>query len=85
MRRKAAEKVRESKEDLKELEQDYEDLKYHLAEKIDDITQEWDEIASKIMAVEIKPRKTDIQVDTAFLVWQPYWVAGNGASISAVE
>ena len=85
MRRKAAEKVRESKEDLAELEQDYEDLLNELEDKISDITKEWDVIATNIVPKEIKPRKSDIQVDTAFLVWQPFWVANNGASISAVE
>ena len=85
MRRKAAQKVEASKEDIEKFEQDYRDLETDLKKKLDQIRMKWDKVSTGITRKEIKPRRTDIKIDGTFLVWQPYWVTENGSKTSALK
>lgn len=83
MRRKAAEKVDAVKDDLIDLEEDFKDLEDELKTKLDEITSKWDEVAKGIEPKMIKPRRTDIKVNTSILLWHPYWVNKSGDKVSA--
>jgi len=84
MSRRASEKIEESKEDLKELEFDYDEMKKEMSEKLNEIKEEYEEFANKVSKVEVKPRKTDVKVSKVLLVWYPYWLS-NGEEYSAVQ
>ncbi|MBT8231195.1 MAG: hypothetical protein HKO66_12520, partial [Saprospiraceae bacterium] len=71
MSRRAAEDVEESKEEIEELEFDFENLKKELQEKVDDIKSTWDSAMENVIKKEIKPRRTDVKVDNAIFVWYP--------------
>lgn len=71
MRRKASQRLEESKEDLLELRDDYRDLEKELQQEIEKIRDEWDTIANNIEVTEIKPRRTDIDIEEVMLVWYP--------------
>jgi len=83
MRRKAAEKVDAVKDDLIDLAEDLEGLEADLKTKLDEITAKWDEVAQGIQTKVVKPRRTDVKVNTSILVWHPYWVNKQGARVSA--
>ncbi len=83
MRRKAKEKVRESEEDLEMLEINYQDLQKELNEKLDDIRAKWEDISKGIQKHEIKPRRSDVNVENIILVWHPIWVSDHGKRVSA--
>jgi len=83
MRRKASEKVEAVKDDLMDLQEDFEALEAELKMKLDEITVKWDEVAQGIQAKIIKPRRSDVKVDTSIFVWHPYWVNGKGERVSA--
>jgi len=83
MRRKAAEKVEAVKDDLIDLQEDFESLEAELKNKLDEITLKWDEVAKGIQPKVIKPRRSDVKVDTSVLVWHPYWMNEQGAIVSA--
>jgi len=84
MSRRASEKIEESKEDLKELEFDYDEMKKEMSEKLNEIKEEYEEFANKVSKMEVKPRKTDVKVSKVLLVWYPYWLS-NGEEYSAVQ
>ncbi len=84
MSRRASEKIEESKEDLKELEIDYDEMKREMSEKLNLIKEKYEEFANDLSKVEVKPRKADIKVDKVMLVWYPYWISG-GERFSAVQ
>ena len=85
MARKAAEKVRESEEDLEVLDQAKRDLENELHYKLEDITHKWESVEKEIIKKEITPRRTDIKVVDPILVWYPYWASGEGVRHSALE
>lgn len=85
MARKAAEKVRESEEDLEVLDQAKRDLENELHYKLEDITHKWELVEKEIIKKEITPRRTDIKVVDPILVWYPYWASGEGVRHSALE
>lgn len=85
MARKAKEKVRESEEDLYELQMVREDLEKELHEKLDEIRDKWEEIGKDISKKEINPRRSDVKIDNVFLVWYPFWLGNNAQKISAVR
>ncbi len=77
MARKAKEKLRAAKEDLYELQYAREDLERELKEKIERITQKWEEKEKAISKREIKPRRSDVIIDNVMLTWYPYWVGND--------
>ena len=84
MKRKAAQKLRASEEELEELQADFELLEQELQEKLEELKTKWEQISDGVTIKKIKPRRTDVKVDTAMLVWQAYWVAENGDRVSAL-
>jgi hypothetical protein len=85
MRQKANQKVEESMEDLEELHEDFQSLEIELKEKLDRISEEWDEIASDVEVREIKPRRSDVSLNYVFLAWIPYWKSSDGKTVSALR
>ncbi len=85
MARKAAEKVRESEEDLEMLDQAKRELENELHHKIEDISHKWESVESALIKKEIAPRRTDVKVIDPIIVWYPYWVGGDGKRHSALE
>jgi len=77
MKRKAKDKVQESKEDLEALDDDYGKLQDQLQEALDEVTEKWDDLAEGVTVKEVKPRRTDIKIDTVLLAWNPVWVAAS--------
>ena len=71
MRRKASQRLEESKEDLMDLQDDYMEMENELKEKAEELREEWDRIAEGISVVEVKPRRTDIVVEQVMLAWFP--------------
>ena len=83
MRRKASQKVQESKEDLEALQAQYEELDQELNQSLDEIRTKWNDIANDIDSKEVSPRRTDVKVDNVLLVWHPFWVNDRGEFVSA--
>ena len=83
MKRKAKQKLQDNREDLEELQEDYADMEEKVKEELAEIREKWEAFSDGISRVEIKPRRTDVKVDTVSLSWHPYWVAGNGTRVSA--
>ena len=84
MSARASQKLQEAEEDLEELHIDLEDLEQELKSKLDELTREWENIANDISEKEVKPRRTDIQIEKIMLVWYPYWINNKGDKVSAL-
>ncbi|WP_235295813.1 ATP-binding protein [Portibacter marinus] len=85
MRRKASQRIEATRMDLEELHEDYQELERELQEKIEEVKDKWEKVSADITVYEVKPRRTDVNVNKVLLVWHPYWVAKNGHKVSAVE
>lgn len=85
MRRKAKQKLEESKDDLEELHLTFDDLEKELQEKLSMIRDKWDHIVEGVTKKEVKPRRTDVAVDHVFLSWLPFWIDADGNKVSALK
>ncbi len=83
MRKKAAQKLEESRADLMELAEDRDQLERDLSEALGEVREKWELIVEGVEEKEITPRKTDIKVDEIILVWHPYWVDEHGNKVPA--
>ena len=83
MRQRASQRLQATEAELEELRKDYMELDNELKEKLDEITRKWDQVDEGISFHEVKPRRADVKVDHAMLVWQPFWVAPDGSRVTA--
>lgn len=65
--------VKEAEENVEALQQEIAELEKELKEEAAAITTRWDETLKEFEEVQIKPRKSDIQIDIVALAWVPYW------------
>ena len=59
--------------DIKTLQEDIAELEAELAEQIELIKTNWQQTAEQVATFEIKPRRTDVEVDLFGLGWVPFW------------
>jgi hypothetical protein len=85
MRRKASQRMQTLQVGLEDLHEDYKELEDELQEKLSEIQRKWEDLALSIEKHEVKPRRTDVKVDSVSLVWHPYWINENNESISAIN
>lgn len=64
--------IEESKEELEELRKEFNDIETELKQKTQEITDKWSKASENITDFNIKPRKSDIFVETFKLIWVPH-------------
>ncbi len=65
--------VEESEEVIKQLEQQIEELRQEWQEALGELAREAKEMSRQIEEVQIKPRKSDIDLTVFGVAWVPYW------------
>ena len=74
MARKANQKKEEAKEDIAVLKEKYQDLQVELDEKLEELRNQWEQIANGVVVRDVKPTKTNVKVDKILIAWLPKWV-----------
>ncbi len=69
----AAANVEETKRLIAQLQAEQQELESELQEKIDEITTRWQSAESTLVHDELKPRRSDVDVQTVMLGWAPLW------------
>ncbi|MCB0236114.1 MAG: hypothetical protein KDG58_18155, partial [Anaerolineae bacterium] len=65
--------VEESQDQIATYQQDIKDLEKELEDATAEITQRWETAVDDIQTYEVKPRRTDVDVDRVALAWTPFW------------
>ncbi len=73
MTAKAKADIDESIAQIAEYEEDIQELNDELQEEIDRITEAWEKVADQVTFQELKPRRTDVQMELMALAWRPSW------------
>ena len=73
MTSKAKMEITETKEEIAELKIEMKKLNNELKEAVDDIVEELEKVEGSIFIEEIKPQRTDINVQLVSLAWIPFW------------
>jgi hypothetical protein len=69
----AAANVEEAKQNIAKLQSDIQELENKLATEVDQITARWESAETTLVSDELKPRRSDIDVQYATLGWAPLW------------
>ena len=64
--------IEETKEEIADLRSDYFELESELREQVDEIKDRWSDSPNQIENVEIKPRRTDVNIESLMIAWVPY-------------
>jgi hypothetical protein len=80
--------VEESLEAIEDIKEDMAELENEAREEVEGLTEKWAALLDEIEEEEVRPRRTDVQIDLFALVWLPHWevtVAGQALSMPAFE
>ena len=69
----ASAEVEESKQTIAKLEEEQKRLQDELQEQVAAITARWDGTLGAVATEELKPRRTDVDVQRVALAWTPIW------------
>jgi hypothetical protein len=65
--------IAESEAEIERLKADFEALKAEMEQEAEALTEQWSDAAGDIEEIDVKPRKTDVKVQTVALAWAPSW------------
>lgn len=74
MTRKAKLEMEKTEEEIADIQADIAELEAELKEAIDEITQKWEEVQDDVSTEEVKPRRTDVDVQMVAVGWLPSWL-----------
>jgi len=80
--KKAKADVEESEEQLVLLEEELEHLEGTWAVTEEQVTKKWEATLDEIREVQIRAKRTDIQVQFCGLVWFPFWEIDDNGRIT---
>jgi hypothetical protein len=81
MTQQARADVEESKEAIRQLNEDLADLEKRREEVIAEINDRWGRVVNEITEVTITPKKTDVLVQLFGVAWMPHYVVKSGEGI----
>jgi hypothetical protein len=78
----AAANVDEAKQTIAKLQTEIQALEAELGEQVKAITTQWESAATNLVSEELKPRRSDVDVNTVTIGWAPIWqiVYADGGS-----
>ena len=68
--------MEETKEEIDDIQEDITELEAELSEDIAEITEQWENALDDVTTQELKPRRTDVDVQMVALAWVPSWLIG---------
>jgi hypothetical protein len=84
MTRQARADMEESERTIEALEDEIDELEKEAREEVDKLKQVWAERIDDVEEVEVRPRRTDVQLGLFGLAWRPYWQVMAGDQVLSV-
>ncbi|MCL7451447.1 MAG: DUF87 domain-containing protein [Anaerolineae bacterium] len=84
MTRQARADLEESERTIEALEDEIDGLEKEAREEVDKLKQVWAERIDDVEEVEVRPRRTDVQLGLFGLAWRPYWQVMAGDQVLSV-
>jgi hypothetical protein len=74
--------VEESVDAIAAFQQELEAMELQMAEALDDVNEQWEDVADEIEEITLKPLKKDVRLDLFAVAWLPHWqLEADGESI----
>jgi vacuolar-type H+-ATPase subunit I/STV1 len=74
MTSKAKSEIERTQEEIEDLQKEMESVEKELETAADEITRKWAEILDDLTTEEVKPRRTDVDVEYVAVGWMPSWL-----------
>lgn len=74
MTSKAKSEIERTQEEIADLQQEMESVEQELEAAADEITRKWAELLDDLTTEEVKPRRTDVDVEFVAVGWMPSWL-----------
>jgi hypothetical protein len=74
MTSKAKGEIERTKEEIADIQKEIGDLEKELETAADEITRKWAELLDDLTTEEVKPRRTDVDVEYVAVGWMPSWL-----------
>jgi len=71
MTEQAQNDVEKAQGKLSDLKKDVNELEAELKDAVDRVTRKWENVLDDVSTIEIKPNRSDIEVDVLALAWVP--------------
>ena len=68
--------IKESEEEIARLQEEIEEMQRDMEEEATAITEKWAATLDEIETYDVKPRRSDVDVEMVALAWAPYWEIG---------
>jgi septal ring factor EnvC (AmiA/AmiB activator) len=88
LKRVAKAEVQESEQAIEDLEAQIKELEDQAKQEQEELTAKWQQLMDETQPIEIRPKRSDIQVSHFSVAWAPRWevtVAGQTLSLPALE
>lgn len=69
--------IEESKEEIERLEEDIKELEEEVREKAEAIVEKWEAALEETDILEVKPRRSDVQITLVSPAWIPVYIVGG--------
>jgi hypothetical protein len=80
--------VKESEQVIAEVQQQIKDLENRANHEVEDLSNKWAALIDQVEEIQVRPRRSDVQVTLFALAWIPSWevvAGGQAVSLSAFE
>jgi vacuolar-type H+-ATPase subunit I/STV1 len=87
MTSKAKADIEESEEEIRDLQEDIEELEAEAREDLEELDRKWRGLIDEVEEIEVHPRRADVQISLFALTWVPRWevvVSGQTLSVPAI-
>jgi hypothetical protein len=66
--------IEETRDELADIQEEIAEMESELKEAAEEIAQRWDDAVNELTTDEVKPRRTDVDVQLVALAWLPHWL-----------
>jgi len=73
MSQQAKADIKESEEAIRDLKEQIQELEEQLKQELQDLNERWNERIDQVEEIQVRPRRTDVQVNLFALAWLPRW------------
>jgi len=77
MTAKARLEMEETRDEIADIQEDIAELEAELKEAADEISQRWENAVDDVTTQDLKPRRSDVDVQLVALAWLPTWLIGH--------
>ena len=75
MTTRVKQEIEKTKEEISDLKADYEELEAELREQVEGLKDRWSEAPNQIEDFRIKPRRTDVNIESLMIAWVPNYLS----------